>query len=169
MASLGLRGGRSGRRWGVAGDALGVAGASQKLLSALLEPRRRHSERRWGLGNVSLQFNALFHCNACSGFQCFPSLHNFILVSMLSFTSRVFLAGRLIRSSQSMREVEICLYPPGLDRFGARIGGVRWKSVPSRRHSRMWCHHVIGRDGWEWVEQGACYEVIPPTRWGKNP
>ena len=106
-ASLGPRRARSG----LAGGALVVVVASQEALWAslgLLECLT--SIQRC----ISLQ--CLFWV-----FSCFPPLQCFILVSMLSFTSRVFLAGHLIWPSQSMREVEICLYPHGLDRFG---GGV---------------------------------------------
>ena len=90
---------------------LGVAGASQEALWASLGLLECLTSI---LRCISLQ--CLFWV-----FSCFPPLQCFILVSMLSFTSRVFLAGHLIWPSQSMREVEICLYPHGLDRFG---GGV---------------------------------------------
>ena len=104
------------------------------------------------------------------------SLQRLFWVSMLSIISMLrlglnaflhfnsFLAERQIWPSQSMREVEICLYPPGRDRFG----GVRWKSVPSRLHSRMWCHHVIGRDGWEWGEQGTFLLSDSPHKVGEE-
>ena len=109
--SLGPPRGRSGCRWGVAGDALGVAGLSQRLL--------------WASLGLLECFTSIQRCISLQClfwvFSCFPPLQCFILVSMLSFTSRVFLAGHLIWPSQSMREVEICLYPHGLDRFG---GGV---------------------------------------------
>ena len=179
MTCLGLRRGRSGRRWGLAEAALGVAGVSQETLwvprgleEAALAVAEASQETLWASRGpqeclTSIQRSIKLRC--LFWVSMLPSLQCFILVSMLSFTSQACLAGPLIGPSQSMREVEICLYPPGLDRFSARIGGGRWKCVPSRRHSRMWCHHVIGRDGWEWGDQGAYYEVIPPTRWGKNP
>ena len=53
---------------------------------------------------------------------------------------------------------------PPLDRFG----GVRWKGVPSRRHSRMWCSDVIGRDGWEWVEQSVFLLSDSPHKVGEE-
>ena len=179
LTCLGLRRGRSGRRWGLAEAALGVAGVSQETLwvprgleEAALGVAEASQETLWASRGpqeclTSIQRSIKLRC--LFWVSMLPSLQCFILVSMLSFTSQACLAGPLIGPSQSMREVEICLYPPGLDRFGARIDGVRWKSVPGRRHSRMWCQHVIGRDGWEWGDQGAYYEVIPPTRWGKNP
>ena len=165
MASLGRRRGHFGRRWGLAEAALGVAGVSQETLwvprgleEAALAVAEASQETLWASRGpqeclTSIQRSIKLRC--LFWVSMLPSLQCFILVSMLSFTSQACLAGPLIGPSQSMREVEICLYPPGLDRFGARIDGVRWKSVPGRRHSRMWCHHVIGRDGWEWGDQGA--------------
>ena len=134
--------GLSGRPWALAEAALGVAGASQETLWVSLGPRECLT---------SIQCSIQLQCLLWVSMLSFTSMFHLGLIVFLHFTS--FLAGHQIWPSQPMREVEICLYPPGPDRFG----GVRWKSVPSRRHSRMWCPHVIGRDGWEWVEQGAFY------------
>ena len=56
-ASLGPRRARPGRRWGLAGTALGVVGASQRPLLASLRPRRPRrgsSGRRWGIAGAAL-------------------------------------------------------------------------------------------------------------------
>ena len=42
-------------------------------------------------------------------------------------------------------------------------GGLR-----GRPRSRMWCPHVIGRDGWVWVEQGALEERDSPHDVGEE-
>ena len=111
LGVAGFRRSCSGRPWGIAGNALGVPGPSQRLLWASLEAPRRRSGCRWGLGSVWLQCSALSNFNACAGFQCFASIQCSILVSMLSFTSRVFWLGiRFGLLNRCARSRSVCIH-----------------------------------------------------------
>ena len=117
--SLGPRRGRASHRWDLAGSALGVAGASQRSIWASLRPRRTRSGRRWALTGrrwrlagaaldvagaaqgplwaASLHFDAEVTLSVTmffkSVFSQSPSISPqcFILVSTLSFTSKLYL------------------------------------------------------------------------------
>ena len=111
-ASLGPRRTLSGRLWRLAGAAVGVAGGSQRPLWASLGPRRGRSGRRWRLAGAALDvagaaqgplWAASLHFDAevtlsvtmfsKSVFSQSPSISPqcFILVSTLSFPSKVYL------------------------------------------------------------------------------
>ena len=113
-ASLRPRRTRSGRRWALTGADVGVAGGSQRPLWASLGPRRGRSGRRWRLAGAaldvagaaqgplraaSLHFDAEVTLSVTmffkSVFSQSPSISPqcFILVSTLSFTSKVFYLG----------------------------------------------------------------------------
>ena len=167
-SSLGTRRGRSGRRWGISGNALGAAGS-----------RRGWSCRRWSLAGDALgvegasgmfDFNSTLYQTAMLvlGFNAsFTSMFHLGLDALLHFTSLFGWASDWAFSIDARgRDLSV----------STCTGSFRWQNrwCPMEEclrstASRMWCHHVIGRDGWEWGDQGAYYEVIPPTRWGKNP
>ena len=155
-ASLGRRRRHFGLRWGLAEAALGVAGVFQETLwvprgleKAGLVVAEASQETLWASRGPQ---------ECLTSIQRSISLQCLFWVLMLSFTSMLHLGLDAFLHFKSFfgwaSDWAFSIDARGRDlsdRFGTRIGGVRWKSVPGRRHSRMWCHDVIGRNGWDGV------------------
>ena len=165
LASLGRRRGHFGRRWGLAEAALGVAGVFQETLWV---PR---SLEEAGLVVAGASQETLWASRGpqecLTSIQSSISLQCLFWVSMLSFTSVLHLGLDAFLHFKSffgwVSDWAFSIDARGRDLSVSTCTGWfrcqnRWCPMEEclrSTASRMWCHHVIGRDGWEWGDQGA--------------
>ena len=130
--------------WGLEEAGLVVAGASQETLWASRGPQE-----------------------CLTSIQRSISLQCLFWVSMLSFTSMLHLGLDAFLHFNSLfdqaSDWAFSIDARGRDLSVSTCTGSfrcqnRWCPMEEclrSTASRMWCHHVIGRDGWEWGDQGA--------------